>query len=90
MDKMDEPTVEEVTLMAMAAKDAAFDKAEELGYSRLYGLCGLEYAWETCEKTMRLISLLGPELASALGEALEKSEIQDTIQQAEDALREGE
>ncbi len=90
MDETNEPTVEEVALMAMAAKDAAFGKAEELGYSRLYGLCGLEYAWETCEKTMGLINLLGPELANALGEALEKSEIQDTIQQAEDVLREGE
>ena len=90
MDEMNEPMVEEVAIMAMAAKDAAFDKAEELGYSRLYGLCGLEYAWDVCEKTMKLVNLLGPELANALGEALEKSEIQDTIQQAEDVLREGE
>ena len=90
MDEMNEPTVGEAAIMAKAAMDAAFDKAEELGYSRLYGMCGLEYAWETCEKTMKLVNLLGPELASALGEALEKSEMQDTIQQAEDVLREGE
>ncbi len=90
MDEMDEPTVDEIALMAMAAKDAAFGKAEELGYSRLYGLCGLEYAWETCEKTMRLISFLGAELANALAGLLDKEEMDDVIQQAEDALREGE
>lgn len=90
MDEMNEPTVEEVAIMAMAAKNAAFDKAEELGYSRLYGLYGLELAWETCEKTMRLISFLGPELANALERLLEKEEMDDVIQKAEDALREGE
>lgn len=90
MDKTNEPTVDEIALMAMAAKDAAFGKAEELGYSRLYGLCGLEFAWDACEKTMKLATLLGPELTIALGEAIEKSEMQDTIQQAEDVLREGE
>ena len=90
MDEMNEPTVGEAAIMAKAAMDAAFDKAEELGYSRLYGMCGLEYAWETCEKTMRLISFLGPELANALECLLEKEEMDDVIQQAEDALREGE
>ena len=90
MDEMNEPTVDEISLMAMAAHGAAFGKAEELGYPRLYGLYGLELAWDACEKTMRLISFLGPELANALECLLEKEEMDDVIQQAEDALREGE
>ena len=88
MDESKLPNEEEVAIMAKAAKDAAFKKAVELGYSDICGMLGIERAFEAVQHVVLIGNIIGPEGMTALWKALVKAEIHDMLEEAEEALRE--
>jgi hypothetical protein len=73
--------------MALAALDAAFDKAEELGLARMQGLFGIERAMGAIKTVAVLDEILGPDGMHALGKALQDGMAKDAVQQAEEILK---
>jgi hypothetical protein len=84
---MDKPNDEHIAQMALAALDAAFDKAEELGLARMQGLFGIEMAMGAIEKAAVLNAILGDNGFDMLRKAIEESMSKDAVQQAEDILK---
>lgn len=84
---MGKPTEEHTKIMAHAVLDAAFKKAEELGYPGYEGIRGITRAHEAVGKFAVLSLILGPSGMDKLGEAIEAEMAQDAVKQAEDILK---
>lgn len=84
---MDELTNEKIAEMADAALQAAKKKAEEFGLPWIAGYLGIMLAERTVSQMMDLYMVLGPDVMNELGRAIEKSEMYDMQQQAEDTLK---
>lgn len=81
------PNDKQIALMAHAALDAAMGKAEELGFSKMHGLYGIERAMSAIRKMAALQMLLGSDGLAELGKAVERSMAEDAVRQAEDILK---
>jgi len=83
---MEIPNDKETAEIAMACSNAAFDKAEQLGYPRIAGIVGIERAFEATKTMIVMHSVLGDEGMDALCGALEKAQVLDMMKEAEEAL----
>lgn len=84
---MDEPTNEQKGLLANAALDACYAKAEELGLPRAFGLYGILRAMSSIKALAMLQGILGADGVAILGNALMQQEEADAVRQAEDILK---
>ena len=85
---METPNDKEVSLIAEAVIFAAQEKAKELGYRPILGFVGIEHAYRSFIVTMKIFDALGPELTEALGKELMKAQARNTINEAEEILKE--
>lgn len=81
------PNDKQIALMAQAALDAAMDKAQELGLSRIQGLRGIERAMEALKKFAMLHMLLGNDGMEAFAKSVQEDMAKDAVKQAEDILK---
>lgn len=86
---MSEPTNEQIGAMASAAISAAMDKAKELDLPFIYGLAGIERAYESSIRLAMLVEVLGPENTVEIGKELMKAQAYDLQNEAEEVLRNG-
>lgn len=84
---MDEPTNEQKGLMANAAIEACYAKAEELGLPMAFGLYGIVRAMSSIRALAMLHGILGAYGLEVLGDALMQKEEADAVRQAEDILK---
>ncbi len=84
---MDQPTNEQKALLAHAALDAVYAKADELGIPRLYGLYGIARAMDSIKALVMLQGIIGDDGVAILGNALMQQEEADAVRQAEDILK---
>lgn len=90
MGKGNMPTDVEVTLIAQAASMAAIDKTRELGYEDIMSALGIERAHEVNVTAFKVMEMLGPEGTDALVKLIIQAETEEMMEQADEALREGE
>ena len=77
--------------IASAMRDAALLKAEERGTDNvaLALLKATDLVYDALKRYAALMVILGPKKLAELGEAMERLELEKTIKEAEDALKEG-
>lgn len=83
MDDYKKPTNDQIAEMAMAACEAARNKAVELGLDWIYYVLGIERALDASLMTLKTIVALGPERTEALANAIRKANAYDMMQEAE-------
>lgn len=84
---MQKPTDEQKALLSIAALEAVYAKAGELGLPRLFGLYGITGAMESIKALAMLYDIIGEEGLTALSDALMQREKADAVRQAEDILK---
>ena len=87
MDDYKEPTNDQIGEMAMAACNAAREKALELGLEWFEYARGIERAHNATLKAFSLVAALGPDGVGLLAELIKKAGAYDAVNEAERIIR---